>query len=1472
MSSSTTDVYASKKTFEIPLLRDDGSNYNAWKFRQQTVLKLCGLNAVATGTEKPPVELTAAEAKDSAQATAYEAELKAWTQKDEQAFAQITLNMEDGAMADVMETTSAYEAWTRVVERWEGKGMQSVSFLYEQLTTMKMNDGDNVTEYYNQLRSLTSKLKTLGQPLVDELVALIFMNNLSPEYAIVRTVVQTANKTITPELVFQAVLAEEERLKKGRGTTALIARAGSSRSGGGGNSKDDKSKRGKNGQNGQKREKCPICKRTGHTRQQCWAPGGGSEGQGPHQKKKADPPKDSKEKSKSESKPAESAKLAIVSGRADSPEPYTTIYALATLHNANVPLDWILDSGASAHMTSNRSWFSTYETLDPPIEITLGDDSIIYAEGAGRVLVNLKNKSGQTTETYFQRVLHVPELRANLVSVRVLQRAGHKVLFERDHESAQIIARDNASIGYATVRRGVYILNAKVNTPSAASYVAVVSPDSENTEDDDEAAEVVAYTAQTVARADISTWHRRLGHINYEYVLDMVRKGHVKGMDIVGSRKPPSVVCEACMKGKQTRTPFPKESTHRSSKILELLHSDLHGKVSTQAFGGYQYFSVTVDDYSRKIWVHLLKAKSDYEACFKELRASVEKSTGEQIKALRTDGGGEYGSNAFEEYFRKHGIARQKTEAHSSQSNGVAERAIRTLNDRQRSMREDAGMSDAYWGYAILHAANIWNMTPKKALGGRTPDEVFTGIKPDVSRLRIFGCKAWARVPDEKRQKLDARSLECTYLGYAPNRKAHVLVHHPTRRFITSRDVVFDEGSGSRQRVIIEDITIAQNSTEPDAKSEAEPEADSEPKEVQGDESDDEEATESERTRQAKGNTPEIEQPQERDQVTHQEPEPPIQTGRPIRTRRAPARDDDNRFFVTSYRGRSARSKTKAQSAVSVGATVAKPTVEDAPASVGAGVTESEEERAEIELALAAVIEEQPPATYDEAMGREDAPRWLEAMLEELRSIDKFGVWSDVDPPSWANIVGCRWVYDYKRDASGAVTRYKARLVAKGYSQRAGVDSNEIWSPVARLTAIRVLLAIVAAKDYELDQLDVKTAFLHSPLKEQIYMHQPEGFGTGDGKVKVLHKAIYGLKQGSRAFYDKVNDTLKEIGFTRCESDPAVFTYRRDGEEAILLAHVDDFLLAGSSRSFLDEIKVELKSVFDISDLGPAHLFVGIEIVRNRTAKTITIHQARYVRDILSRFGMSDCKPVDTPMSEGLHLEKLDSPEMNRSLYQSGIGSLMYAMIGTRPDISFSTGLLAQHSNSPANEHWLAFKRVLRYLKGTTELGITYDGSKPLLPVGFVDSDFAGDKNSSRSTTGWTFTMTGGSVSWASRKQPTISLSSTEAERVASSNAAREAVWLNMLLDELGCYPNGLPPLVLYTNNQSNIALTKSRGHHSHTKHIRVHHHFVREMVEHGEIDLQYLSTEEQVADVLTKALGKIKFSRFISLMGMSSH
>ena len=386
------------------------------------------------------------------------------------------------------------------------------------------------------------------------------------------------------------------------------------------------------------------------------------------------------------------------------------------------------------------------------------------------------------------------------------------------------------------------------------------------------------------------------------------------------------------------------------------------------------------------------------------------------------------------------------------------------------------------------------------------------------------------------------------------------------------------------------------------------------------------------------------------------------------------------------------------------------------------------------------------------------------------------------------------------------------------------------------------------------------TAFLNGTLQEEVYMKQPPGYEKEGEEHLVckLSKSIYGLKQSSRCWNMALDAHLKSVGFSQLKSDPCI--YASGGEDSFYIGvYVDDMILAGNDKAKMKSVKKKLSSKFDIKDLGKLSYFLGMSIAQNQEEKKTWIGQPAYTEKLLTKMEMSDCKPVKTPVDPGNRLVKTaeDEEALDQLLYQSVVGSLMYLATCTRPDIAYAVGMLARFSSKPNRSHWVAAKRVLRYLKGTMNYGLLYSGDSDVLA--YSDADWAGDVDDRKSTSGYMFQIAGGPVSWKSRKQDTVALSTAEAEYVALSSAAQECIWLQRLLCELGKPLGG--PTVILEDNQSSIAMARNPQFHGRAKHIDIKHHFVRERVSDGSIELKYCPTNEMVADILTKGLAHQQFS-----------
>ncbi|KAK1679548.1 hypothetical protein QYE76_040396 [Lolium multiflorum] len=483
---------------------------------------------------------------------------------------------------------------------------------------------------------------------------------------------------------------------------------------------------------------------------------------------------------------------------------------------------------------------------------------------------------------------------------------------------------------------------------------------------------------------------------------------------------------------------------------------------------------------------------------------------------------------------------------------------------------------------------------------------------------------------------------------------------------------------------------------------------------------------------------------------------------------------------------------------------------------------------------------DEDPATYEEAMMSPDSNKWQEAMKSEMGSMYDNKVWTLVDLPDSRKAVENKWIFKRKTDADGNITVYKARLVAKGFRQIQGVDYDETFSPIAKLKSVRILLAIAAFFDYEIWQMDVKTAFLNGDIEEELYM-----------------RSIYGLKQASRSWNRRFDKVIKDFGFIQCHGEACIYKKVSGSSVAFLILYVDDILLIGNDIELLSSVKGYLNNSFSMKDLGEASYILGIKIYRDRSIRLIGLSQSTYLDKILKKFRMDESKKGFLPMLPGKVLSKTQGPataeereRMSQIPYASAVGSIIY-------------------QSDPGMEHWTTVKNILKYLKRTKDMFLCYGGDQELVVTSYTDASWNTDPDDSKSQSGYVFILNGAAVSWASSKQCTVAKSSTESEYIAASEASSEAVWMKRFIVELGVVPSALDPLVIYCDNMGAIANAQEPRSHKRLKHIKLRYHSIREYIEDGEVKICKVHTDLNVADPLTKALPRAKHDQHQNAMGV---
>ena len=521
------------------------------------------------------------------------------------------------------------------------------------------------------------------------------------------------------------------------------------------------------------------------------------------------------------------------------------------------------------------------------------------------------------------------------------------------------------------------------------------------------------------------------------------------------------------------------------------------------------------------------------------------------------------------------------------------------------------------------------------------------------------------------------------------------------------------------------------------------------------------------------------------------------------------------------------------------------------------------------------------PTNFDDAVSRRDGSMWIEAMHAELQSLEDNNVWELCELPPGRNVIGTKWVFKIKVDGMNVVERYKARIVAQGFSQVAGLDFEETWAPVVRIESVRVLLAFAVLTGFEIIHIDAKTAFLNGDSDVELYVRQPVGFVDKryPNKVLRLNKSLYGLKQAPRIWYLLLCETICALGFVQCTSDPSIYVHAE--YNIILAVYVDDILVFGPSKTLCDEFYFEISKSFRMEYKGSACSFLGLNIIRSESS--IAINQIGYIEHMLLRFQMTDAKPASTPLDHTLPLRKATPNDVRADpqSYQELTGSLNHAALFSRPDIAFAVSKLSQFNSDPTETHMRAARHVLAYLKSTIDYCIVYGGASDIdiyayafafcprdriSVLGFADADHGTDKDDRKSQTGYVFMINNGPVSWTSHKQSSVALSTMEAEYMSLSDSSREAIARANLYSDLNI--NAQPPLI-YTDSTTALSLTEESAKYQRAKHIDIRYHYVRDVLQKGQIQVDYVPSEHNPADMLTKALPPQSHQQCVLGMGL---
>jgi hypothetical protein len=1413
----------------------------------------------ATATDTPA---TSTEAPESTPWHSMNPSLDEWIIRDAWAMGLLLYNCTNPVGLGMASDGTAAEAWKSLKDLY---GAQSTLFAVNaqrELRNTMLRDGEDLIAHLANLRTKWSAANDVGAEITDKDFIIILLASLPPSWdTIVATLYETPTSVeLISKLNFHwARVGRATSTAKG-GITALATNTKSS-------SKSQSPLQCTN----------PKCGRRGHIIDNCYWEGGGKEGQFPaHFRKKV--VVNTPAANTSSAAPSVTAALASADQNTVTERTYTILMAdaseeviisdaaLLTIPNPdpNNVLTFI-DSGASDHCFVSRADFGNdYVAFDVPREgqsASKGAKFRILGQGSITKTVESPGMNSRTT-LKFNSVLHTPDLTANLISVGRFDIAGFSVNFGDGRATFVDSAGTKFMAGERTGSMYRLTLADPTQAMAAKSHEKPVN---------------------------LEVWHRRFGHASVSSIRALAKRGLLDGLQFVGDIDEKGT-CEDCIYGKHTARPY-DEKFEKEKDVLERAHVDIFVMTNTPSFGGAVYMMLITDGGSSVKHGYFLTHKSADATlqALKDYVAEAETQTGKKLKRIRVDMGREWRNDKWDEFLREKGIVMESGAPYAHGQNGVAERGIRTIIERVRCMLADSGLPKGLWAEAAATAIYLDNFIPSARHPDVIPWEVWTGKRQDVSHLRPFGCTAYAKIaPEIDQSKLLPRSIKYVMIGYF-GRGAYKLYDPAKRSIIKCRDVIFEEGQGHRTPALDFDDILTED--EPGAQpapstSDAgvlrpsmqnvaapRPRATDPPlhpalSEVSG-------------LPSAHPATPAATNPTGsslptaplRRSARNAKPSPALAASREYTEREAVAESGGETWAQTAR----ALSATAEASWESQETTSQLTPANEAPAG---NILDLLSDLDEHLAYMATQRDSYVPRDYKEAMERADL--WQPAMDTELAILLERDVFRWVEAPPDGHIIDCKWVYANKYNADGDITKRKARVVVRGFNQIPGLEFDETYASVVRMESFRMTVAIAASRGYTIWGKDIVAAYLYAPTRFTILVRPPPGaikpaeLDPTKTYVWVLNKSLYGTMDAGHNFQHEVVGSFESLGYYRSLADPCIHSRVSDGAHTITSTYTDDIFGISSTPAAGRTASSELDTCFDTKDLGEPNYILGIEITQDKAAGTITLSQRTFFERMLEQFGMADCNPKSTPLPVGITLSESDCPStdtdrayMKDKPYREVLGKFNWGANGTRPDLDYGSGVLSRYQSNPGPAHWKAMLHMMAYIKGTLHYSITYHRGIPISPVTYVDASYADDFDTRRSTAGYGVWMAGGLVSWSSKRQPTVALSTTEAEYMSMTRAAQQVTWMYAFLDEVG-----LPqehPFTIFGDNAPAIALTKNTKGHARAKHIDVRYHYIREHVNEGRILVEHVPSDKNLADIFTKQLPRVTHHRLCREIGLTA-
>lgn len=1382
------------ESMKIVFAKLNSANYFTWKYKMEMYLRKEKLWTYINN-DPPTIPPGAAEGSTPVQMATATAAIEAaratrttFDEKDDTARALIGLCVEDGQLVYIRNKATAKQSWNALKEVHERDTLGNKINIMRRICRLRMEEGADMELHVAEMTNLFQKLVDLGEnQITDEWKYMLIMSSLPSSYDQLITALE-ARGDLTLSLVCSKLISEYSKRKYAMGESSKAEEQSSVL-------KTTSSKM-----------KCFFCKRGSHVKKDCYK---------------------YKEWLKKKQSQCDGGK-----NNADKvnkvEEPKCDFLFVVNSQSNN---GWVIDSGATSHVTNNKQLFNTFDSSAKGI-VKVANNTIEKVNGKGTCNVNLVNENGQISTAKLADVLYAPNIQGNLISVKKLMNNGFKIIFDKGLCEIQ---RNDKQMALADEINGLFTLR----------QLSVVNACSDKEE----------------KKYCLHEWHRLFGHRDVAAIKRMHKNEMIHGLNLCDCGQ--QIQCEVCLEAKTTRLPFPI-SKHKSKSVLEIIHTDVCGPMQTESLHGKKRYLLTlIDDYSKFTVVYFLRQKSETEQKIREYIAFVKNKFNKKPKILRSDRGGEYMSESLLSFLKFDGIESQFTAPSTPQQNGVAERKNRSLIEMARCLLTDANLPKNLWAEAVNTANYIQNRTITKGADS-IPFELWNGEKANVNHFEIFGTKCYVHIPAEKRKKLENTAIQMQFVGYEGGSKAFRCYNASNRKIIVSRDVRFVRTQMHREKILIE-LTSADKSKK-DAQNQVN---DFNESLIESDDSDgnndylsaDDEFSEMDTTLNGADMSYRTRMPSTSSEDTSESSHDSDSTIVPLKYESN--LDDEYDELSTSFGEISIRD-SDGDFEITSGQIDSEDTVNSETDNDNSPRTSSRSnkgippQRFRVNLIT-------EPKTINEALSGKLKSKWLGAMEEEMKSLEENDTWELCELPKDRKAIDCKWVFKTKTDANENAQRFKARLVARGFYQKYGQDYDLVFAPVAKHTTIRILLSIASKENLLVHHFDVKTAFLNGKLSESIYMKQPPGFqGENKNLVCRLKKGIYGLKQAAKLWYEAIHDVLIRAGFQRSKADACLYSANINNEWVFVLIYVDDMAVAAKTKKTIQSVKSMIALKFNIQDLGEIKQYLGIEVERDSDG-IFHLGQTQYIKKIVNDFGLSTAKLSNIPLRVDYGKVKANDDILATNVeYQKLLGSLLYISVNTRPDIAAAVSILAQKVSQPLQEDWDELKRVLKYLKGTAnlKLALCKKNHEGELLYGYSDASWADNKNDRKSNSGHVFMVNGAAVCWSSRKQQLVALSTCEAEFIALSDACRAASWIRRLLIDMKQIISNAS--TIYEDNQSCLKLIEEEERLSdRSKHIDTRFHFVKDYVEHQLVVCTYCPTDDMVADILTKPLSAKKFERF---------